>query len=125
MSYYKWSWYRIIESKNAFLTLKSSAEGIANHEFEYLIPIDDAESLLELTPHKITKTRYELNIVSGSWIVDRFEGANYPLTIAEVELPTINTNIVPPNWCKEEITGQQEWSNAALAQRPISKWQTS
>ncbi|HJO78339.1 MAG: CYTH domain-containing protein, partial [Prochlorococcus sp.] len=36
---------RIIAKDQAWLTLKAPAEGIARHEFEYVIPLEDAESL--------------------------------------------------------------------------------
>ena len=48
---------RIIEKQSAYLTLKAKAEGISNHEFEYLIPIEDGNALLQLAAYKIKKTR--------------------------------------------------------------------
>ena len=113
---------RIIAKKKALLTLKKPAKGLVRYEFEYLIPIDDAESLLELTPHKISKTRYELNLTGGHWVIDCFEGPNYPLILAEIEIPTATTILEKPNWCGEEVTGKEQWNNAALAQKPFSEW---
>ena len=49
---------RILSKEKAWLTLKKPAQGIATYEFEYSIPLHDAELLLELTAHKIIKTRY-------------------------------------------------------------------
>ncbi len=113
---------RIRDNKKAWLTLKMPAEGIAMNEFEYLIPITDAEALWKLTKYKITKTRYELNLNQGSWIVDCFEEQNSPLIIAEVELTSLHESVDIPSWCHQEITSIQKFSNAALALNPISHW---
>jgi len=113
---------RVIEQKSAYLTLKTKAEGISNHEFEYLIPLKDANSLLKLAAHKLRKTRYELNIKGGDWIIDCFEGSNFPLVIAEVELTSETQKIEKPVWCHTEITNNKHFSNAALARTPISDW---
>ena len=53
---------RIIDNNHSFITLKSSVNGLLNHEFEYSIPIKDAFELLNLSKYKITKTRYQLRI---------------------------------------------------------------
>ncbi len=113
---------RIVDQKKAWLTLKTKAEGIANHEFEYMIPLKDAESLLEFAPHKIIKTRYELNFEGGEWVIDCFEDNNSPLVIAEVELASSEDQIHIPTWCYQEITSNKQLSNAALAKDPISNW---
>ena len=113
---------RIHEKEKAWLTLKSRAGDNSNNEFEYQIPLEDAESLWELAPHKLTKTRFTLNLEGGDWIVDCFEEGNAPLVIAEVELSTQGQKISKPTWCSQEITNNKKLSNAALAQRPICEW---
>ncbi|WP_320666521.1 CYTH domain-containing protein [Prochlorococcus sp. MIT 1307] len=113
---------RIIEQEKAWLTLKSPAGGIARHEFEYLIPLDDAESLWDQALYKLTKTRYELRLNGFDWVIDCFEDQNAPLVIAEVELTSHNQAIEKPNWCYQEVTALQKLSNAALAQDPVSNW---
>ena len=111
---------RIIDDQKGLITLKTKAEGIANHEFEYEIPIAEAESIWELVPYKLQKIRYELNLNGGSWIVDSFQGENRSLIIAEVELTSQEELIQVPPWCEVEITGKSQMSNAALAKEPIS-----
>ena len=53
----------------AWLTLKAAADatGLARHEFEYAIPLEDAEALWALTPHRLEKTRYSLDFPGGDW----------------------------------------------------------
>ncbi len=113
---------RILREEKAWLTLKSKAGEISQHEFEYLIPVRDAESLWKLAPYKLTKSRYQLNLQGGDWIVDCFKDKNAPLLIAEVELASEQKQIKPPSWCDEEVTKNKLLSNAALAQKPISDW---
>ena len=112
---------RVIDSKKGFLTLKSSINRFINHEFEYPIPIEDAIQLLNLSKHKIAKTRYQLKINDKDWVVDSFEDLNKSLTIAEIELDSEREDILIPCWCGLEITGNKSLSNASLARKPISK----
>ena len=111
---------RLINAKKAFLTLKSSLNGLTNHEFEYSIPLKDAAELIKLSKYKITKTRYQIKIDNKNWIVDTFGGLNFPLQIAEIELNHESEEIQVPSWCNQEITGIKALSNASLARTPIS-----
>tara|TARA_B100000214_G_C23790662_1_gene545730 strand:- start:89 stop:583 length:495 start_codon:yes stop_codon:yes gene_type:complete len=112
---------RIIDNKKAFLTLKSSLNGLTNYEYEYSIPIKDAIDLTKLSKYKIIKTRYQLNINKKNWVVDIFDGSNSSLTIAEIELKNEAEHIQVPSWCDQELTGIKSFSNAALAKTPISQ----
>ena len=112
---------RIINNKQSYITLKSSLNGLVNHEFEYSIPMKDATELLSLSKYKITKTRYQLRINGKNWIVDSFNDLNSPLKIAEIELNEEFEEIQVPEWCGKEITGIKSLSNASLAKTPISQ----
>ena len=112
---------RIIDNKKSYITLKSSLTGLINYEFEYLIPLKDAIELIKLSKYKITKTRYQLKINEKNWVVDLFNGSNFPLKIAEIELNSESEEIQVPSWCGQEITGIKSLSNASLAKIPISK----
>ena len=112
---------RVIDNKKAYITLKSSFNGLINYEFEYLIPIKDALELIKLSKYKITKTRYHLQISKKNWVIDIFDGSNFPLKIAEIELNSESEEIQVPSWCGEEITGIKSLSNGSLAKTPISQ----
>ncbi len=112
---------RIIDNHQAYITLKSSINGLLNYEFEYPIPHKDAKELLNLSNYKITKTRYQLKINGKNWVVDSFGGSNSSLIIAEIELSSKSETIKVPKWCGKEITGIKSLSNASLAETPISK----
>ena len=111
---------RIIDNKKAYLTLKSSFNGLINYEFEYSIPIKDAIELIQLSKYKIIKTRYLVKINEKNWVVDLFNGSNSSLKIAEIELNSESEKIEIPSWCGLEITGIKSLSNAGLAKTPIS-----
>ena len=115
---------RLQEGEQAWLTLKAAADssGLVRYEFEYAIPVADAEALWSLAPHRLAKTRYALDLDGGDWVVDCFEAENAPLLIAEVELPRADIPLAIPEWCGQEITGDGRWSNAQLAHRPLQHW---
>ena len=112
---------RIINNNAAYITLKSSLNGLVNNEFEYSIPIKDAIELIKLSKYKIIKTRYQLKINNKTWVVDLFDGSNFSLKIAEIELISESEEIQVPSWCGKEITGLKLLSNASLAKIPISE----
>tara|TARA_Y100001968_G_scaffold204350_1_gene187650 strand:- start:515 stop:1015 length:501 start_codon:yes stop_codon:yes gene_type:complete len=111
---------RIINNNKAYITLKSTVNGLVNNEFEYSIPIKDAFELMKLSKYKIIKTRYHLKINNKNWVVDLFDGSNSSLKIAEIELNSEYEEIQVPSWCSDEITGIKSLSNASLAKTPIS-----
>lgn len=94
-------------------------------EFEYRIPIEDAEAMLALTAQQVTKCRHGLDLAGGDWVLDVFEGANAPLVVAEVELEHPDQPVAVPPWCVRELTGRLELSNAALAATPLAAWSES
>ena len=112
---------RVIDKNQSYITLKSSLNGFVNNEFEYSIPIKDGIELLHLSKYKITKTRYQLKINKKNWVVDLFDGSNFSLKIAEIELNSESEEIQIPSWCGQEITGIKSLSNASLAKKPISQ----
>ena len=53
----------------------------------------------------IKKDRYFLEIEKKSWIIDCFKENNYPLEIAEIELPNEEEDVILPSFISKEITG--------------------
>jgi CYTH domain-containing protein len=110
----------------AWLTIKAMADSDlpshARQEFEYSIPAEDAFALLKLAPWQVSKTRYGLHLPGGDWVLDVFSGLNAPLVMAEVELQHPEDAPPIPSWCRKEVTGLQQLSNAALAQLPWQTW---
>ena len=113
-----------IVNENAFLTIKGVSSGIARKEFEYEIPLGDAEDLIANLCIKptITKTRYFVSIGEQCWEVDEFAGENEGLVIAEIELKKENQASKLPEWIGEEVTGDERYYNANLIAKPYKTW---
>ncbi len=114
---------RIIDGAHAFLTIKSASPGMSRDEFEYEIPVNDAEAMLAMrTGEVIEKTRYVLPCDDGDLTVDEFSGSNVGLVIAEIELASENVAPALPAWIGREITHDKRFYNASLAERPYGSW---
>ena len=102
----------------AFLTIKGLRSGISRAEYEYPIPVADADSMLGLLcPYPpIEKTRYEVLHEGHLWEIDVYAGRHAGLIVAEIELTAIDEIFVTPPWVGDDVTGDQRYSNAALAE---------
>ena len=107
-----------------YLTLKGPALGLVRSEFEYPIPLADAEAILTTLcqPPLIEKTRYRISLGEVVWEVDEFWGANQGLVIAEVELTAPDQPVPLPDWVGEEVTYDLRYSNSNLARYPFTTW---
>ncbi len=114
---------RIKDDVLATLTIKSRAAGLRRLELEYSIPVTDAEALLELRDGAvIEKVRHIVQCGGATWEVDVFGSENTGLVIAEIELQSAHQDVALPDWIGTEVTGQAQYYNNALAQRPYRMW---
>jgi adenylate cyclase len=112
---------RIIDD-SAFLTVKSEGD-LAREEYEYAIPIEDARSLVRLSPYSpIEKQRFRLELGDLIWEVDGYAGDNAGLWSAEVELSEARQEIKLPAWLGDEITYDSRFKNRNLAVIPMNQW---
>ncbi|XHU96229.1 MAG: CYTH domain-containing protein [cyanobacterium endosymbiont of Rhopalodia gibba] len=114
---------RIVEDC-AFLTFKGKTKGFSREEFEYSIPLEDAEIMLKnLCDHPlIQKIRYRIHLGNLVWEVDEFQGENEGLILAEVELSSEDQYFELPAWIGEEITQDLRFYNVNLAKHPYLIW---
>ncbi|MBB3385462.1 MULTISPECIES: CYTH domain-containing protein [unclassified Rhizobium] len=106
---------RLANDTKATLTIKIG-KAMTRDEFEYEIPVDDAEELLETAIGLvIEKTRHKVQFKGFTWEVDVFRGAHRGLVIAEVEMDDESDNPELPDWIGREVTGEYRYSNQALA----------
>lgn len=110
--------------RRAWLAVKGPARGIARAEFEYPIPVADAEAMLDTlcTGPVIEKTRYRIRYRERVWEVDVFAGANAGLIVAEVELESETAEVALPPWVGAEVSDDPRYSNVSLVQHPFSEW---
>jgi len=114
---------RVVED-NAFLTIKGETFGAKRSEFEYPIPIKDAQSMLQELCKETTieKTRYIIEYCGFIWEVDVFHGKNQGLIVAEIELKSEDQQFPIPDWIDKEVTGKPEYYNINLTSHPWSDW---
>ncbi len=106
------------------LTVKGITVGATRTEFEYEIPIADANAMLDelcIRP-LIEKTRREIPFGGLLWEVDAFAGDNDGLVVAEVELDREDQAFSRPDWVGEEVTGDPRYYNANLVAHPYKAW---
>jgi adenylate cyclase len=110
-----------------YLTLKGPVAGITRSEFEYEIPIEDAQILLATLcdPPLIEKYRYRLPMGDVVWEIDEFLGENQGLIMAEVELSSAEQLVDLPSWVGREVTGDKRYYNSNLAREPYRQWTNS
>jgi adenylate cyclase len=112
-----------IEGDKAWFTVKGKISGITRLEFEYSIPVSDAEEMLKLSLFPpVEKIRHRLEIMGTQWEVDEFLGANHGLILAEVELEEEGQVFNRPDWLGMEVTGDERYYNSYLSRNPFSTW---
>jgi len=95
-------------------------------EIECKISVQDAEALMALRHGcLIEKTRFTVPWRGHEWEVDVFAGENAGLVIAEIELRHEEETFDRPTWLGIEITGQAQYYNGSLSQRPFRHWPIS
>lgn len=106
-----------IRDERAWVIIKSN-DRLSRLEYEIPIPKKDAEELLARTCGRIIhKTRYIIPAQSDmlKWEVDEFHGEDEGLIIAEIELPTEDTQFDKPQWLGEEVTQDTTYYNSTLS----------
>lgn len=113
-----------IAGDKAFLTLKSAVKGFSRSEFEYEIPVADAEQIMRqlCAGAMIEKIRHLVPYRGFLWEIDEFTGENAGLTVAEIELETEGQEFPLPSWIGEDVTGDYRYFNSVLAEHPFSTW---
>lgn len=105
------------------LTIKGSTVGISKDEYEYIIPIEDAEEMLKnLCPNYIDKERYVFETKGSVWEIDFFHGDNEGLVIAEIELESEDQEFEKPEWLGDEVSHDPRYFNNNLIDNPFKNW---
>ncbi len=109
---------------SAFLTVKGINIGIRRLEFEYEIPLSDAEKMLDELCEQpiIEKYRYRISYQGFIWEVDEFLGENRGLVIAEIELDNEEQDFDRPPWIGKEVSQDARYFNSALSIHPYRSW---
>ncbi|MBS3964435.1 MAG: CYTH domain-containing protein [Methylomonas sp.] len=113
-----------VAGDRAWLNIKSATIGNRRHEFEYEIPLTDAETLLNELCLKplIEKTRHFVDHGGHVWEIDEFSGDNLGLIVAEIELSEVDEAFEKPVWLGEEVTYDVRYYNNNLSRQPYKSW---
>jgi adenylate cyclase len=114
-----------ISDTQAWLNIKSATIGSHRNEYEYEIPLSDANEIMSTLCTKpiIEKTRYYVVDDGNTWEIDEFCGVNQGLIVAELELSEIDKSFTKPKWLGIEVTHDLRYYNNNLASYPYTEWQ--
>ena len=112
-----------IAGTKAFITIKGATKGATRTEFEYEIPLADAENLLTMCDGPIIqKLRRIIDYKGFKWEIDEFYGDNAELVVAEIELLDESQVFEKPSWLGDEVTYDARYFNSNLAVHPYGSW---
>jgi len=112
-----------IAGDKARLTVKGKTIGMTRAEYEYDIPVSDAEEMLGLCEGPIIeKRRWLISIGQMTWEIDEFMGENDGLIVAEIELESETQDFERPHWVGEEVTEDDRYFNSSLSAHPYKNW---
>lgn len=118
-----------LKGETACITIKSKTEGISRDEYEYKIPIEEAQEMLNnMCEGIIEKTRYTYSNKDTKfqiWEIDVFKGDNEGLIVAEIELRSQFEQYKKPIWIGEEVSFDKRYFNASLSKNPYKNWETN
>ncbi len=110
----------------AYLTIKGLTVGATRAEYEYEIPFEDGQAVLDTLAEKplIEKRRYRIPADGLTWEIDEFLGDNAGLIVAELELRSEDQAFARPAWLGDEVTGDPRYYNANLVRNPFARWRS-
>ena len=114
-----------IEADKSNINIKGATLGVRRQEFEYPIPMQDAQELLETLCDRpiIEKTRHYVYSGEHLWEIDEFSGDNKGLIVAEIELKHENDSFEIHDWLGEEVSADKRYYNSMLIKNPYKNWQ--
>jgi CYTH domain-containing protein len=110
-----------ISGDTASIAIKGPRIGIARSEFEYEVPIADAERMLSTLCQDDTleKQRFFVEDAGATWSVDVYGGLLQGVIIAEIELTQECQNLVLPRWIGKEVTGDPFYRKINMRARAL------
>ncbi|MGZ5196371.1 MAG: CYTH domain-containing protein [Kaistella sp.] len=106
-----------------FIIIKGISVGATRTEYEYEIPVSEAEELLDhFCGSELSKNRFKILSEDKLWEVDEFLGDNEGLIVAEIELQSEDEIFSIPNWVDIEVTSEEKYYNSNLTLNPYKNW---
>lgn len=116
-----------VADDRGWLTVKGKSHGASRAEFEFEIPCDEAQQMLDELCEQpiIEKCRYRVEFKGHLWEIDQFSGDNAGLVLAEVELTHEREEFFRPSWLGCEVTHDHRYFNSNLIAHPFKEWNKS
>jgi adenylate cyclase len=113
-----------VEGDQSYITIKGRSSGATRGEWEYPIPLADANELLERLCQQpiVEKYRSKIEFAGNVWEVDEFVGVNQGLVLAEIELQAEDQAFDKPDWIGADVTDDKRYYNSNLVRHPYSSW---
>ncbi len=113
-----------VQGDRANINIKSAGLSMRRMEYEYEIPLDEAEEMLDqlCKQPQIDKTRFIVEQGKFKWEIDEFYGDNEGLLVAEIELDDENEAFDKPEWLGKEVTEEAGYYNVNLIKNPYKMW---
>jgi adenylate cyclase len=105
----------------ATVAIKGPRTGIVRAEFEYEIPIADAERMLSTLCQDDTleKQRFFVEHAGATWYVDAYRGLLQGVIVAEIELKQESQELILPPWIGKEVTGHPFYKKINMRARAL------
>jgi CYTH domain-containing protein len=113
---------RIAGDDIATVAIKGPPIGVAQAEFEYEVPIADAERMLSTIcqDNTLEKERFFVEDAGGTWHVDVYSGILQGVVIAEIELKHESQELILPRWIRKEVTGDPFFKKINMRARALN-----
>ena len=107
-----------------WLGIKGRVVGPSRAEYEYEIPLAEANEILDTLCGEGCLEKYRHWVVIGDreWEIDEFLGRNAGHVVAELEIEDEAAEFARPPWLGREVTDDVRYYNASLAQQPYDGW---
>ncbi|SMC94016.1 CYTH domain-containing protein [Fulvimarina manganoxydans] len=104
------------QDDKAVLALKGPRLGFRRVEYEYAIPLDEADEILAglCSGAIVEKIRHFVPHCGHVWEVDEFVGTLSNVVWAEIELESEDEPFERPAWLGEEVTGDPRFRHSTL-----------
>ena len=105
----------------ATVAIKGPRTGIVRPEFEYEIPIADAERMLSTLcqDDTLVKQRFFVEHAGATWCVDEYRDLLKGMIIAEIELMQASQELILPRWIGKEVTGHPFYKKINMRARAL------
>jgi CYTH domain-containing protein len=107
----------------ATIVIKGPRTGLVRPEFEYEIPLADAERILSSIcgDDRLEKQRFFVQEAGAMWYVDVYCGLLQGTVLAEVELKDETQQLSIPGWVGSEVTGDPFYRKINMRARALKR----